>query len=781
MCRRLSSATLLLVGVLLVGSFATGVCAANWPTFHGANTRQGDDSSDPGLVHPVALWTSAQLDGDLYAQPLIEGDQVIQATENNTVYSLNASTGAVQWHTHLGTPRTSAITCGDINPQGITSTPVIDGGNVYVVANIQTSSSSFNFELASLSLSTGAINWTANVDPPDTSNPSGITWSSEELTMEDRGALLVADFRVFLPMGGNYGDCDGYHGYVVSYPEAGPGNGSLDWWASSEVDAGDSQGADWAAGGLSEDAVGDIFVATGNSNHDGASDAYDYGDSVIKLDPNALTPGVPLDYFAPSDWYRDNANDSDLGSSTPLQLPNDRVFQVGKSGVGYLLNSASLGHIGGQIAEHQVCHATNDAAFGTVAYANGTVFVGCSDGLAAVTIAASNDNFSTLWYNTTNVANHPPTVAGGLVWSVSSSGNTLLGFSVSSGALVESLPVTGSTHFTTPSAANDQLYVAGGQYVDAFIGIPPDAAVAVRGTDGGAWTLEGVDSASPVFSGIWTSEGGGILEAPAVVSVPTGTGAGQPLYVATGVDHDVWVSLGGGGWGRLSASPVYCSDAPSATVVASTPGSTAAYTLVVACRGLNGALWWVSGPVSSGVLPSGFAGWSSLGGQIEPGISAGPAVAAVEPPSGTPISFSDELTFFVNGVDGRVWETTASGGWTPTGWACNGHLAAAAFQTGGTLTSAFACQGVGGAVWAATTTGAGWDTQLLGGQVIDGPGIAISSTSWTVVVEGTNRALWQNTSTSTSGSFMFGAWTSAGGALTNGAAATALLSEASNP
>jgi hypothetical protein len=84
-------------------------------------------------------------------------------------------------------------------------------------------------------------------------------------------------------------------------------------------------------------------------------------------------------------------------------------------------------------------------------------------------------------------------------------------------------------------------------------------------------------------------------------------------------------------------------------------------------------------------------------------------VAAVEPPAGTTISFSNELTFFISGADGHVWETTAApgAGWTRTGWQCSGHLAAGAFVASSTLTSALACQGVDRAVWAATTTGAG--------------------------------------------------------------------------
>ena len=325
--------------------------------------------------------------------------------------------------------------------------------------------------------------------------------------------------------------------------------------------------------------------------------------------------------------------------------------------------------------------------------------------------------------------------------------------------------------------------VSGWLHNPDFTLAPADAVTAVRAPTGSVWYLGGNDAASPVFGGSWASLNGAILESPAVVSVPASSGPGQPLYLATGTNHDVYVSLGGGTWGRLSAAPAYCTDAPTATVVASTPGSTAAYTLVVACRGGDGALWWVSGAVTAGSLPSGFTGWASLGGQIEMGINGGPAVTAVQPATGS-ISFANELTFFVNGTDGHAWKTTVAAGaagWATTGWACLGHLAAGSFVSGGTLTSAFACQGTDHAVWAATSTGSSWDMQRVGGTVIDGPGIALSPVSWTIVAEGGDHALWQDTSTSTTGSFSFAGWSFSGGAMTNGATATALPTETNSP
>jgi FG-GAP-like repeat/PQQ-like domain len=434
--------------------------AADWPTFHGDNTRQGNDAGDPGLSSAVPVWTSTALDGSLYGQPVVVGSQVVVATENDTVYALDASTGSVQWARHLGTPRTSNFPCGNINPLGITSTPVIDGGNVFAVAEVQVSSTSFSFELASINLASGVVNWTKNIDPPDPK------WNANY--QQQRGALLATGGRVVVGFGGLLGDCGAYHGYVVGYPES--GTGSVSWWSSAQVVTGDNQGAVWAAGGLSQDAAGYVYASTGNSSQRTAGDAYDYSDGVIKLNPGALQPGAPVDYFAPSTWAQDNAGDVDLGSTTPLQLPNGRVFIVGKSGNGYLLSTSTLGHIGGAVAQHRVCSATNDAAFGSLAYANGVAYVGCSDGLVAVTIRADGGDFAITWHNATQVADHPPTVAGGLVWAITSGGGTLVAFDPGTGAAASSFPIGSSTHFTTPAAANSQLYVTAGNRVLAFGG-----------------------------------------------------------------------------------------------------------------------------------------------------------------------------------------------------------------------------------------------------------------------------------------------------------------------
>src|SRR5215831_13734344 len=70
--------------------------------------------------------------GNVYAQPLYieggpNGPMIIAVTESNNVYALNATTGTVIWQVNLGAPvPLSDLFCGNIDPVGITGTPVVD-------------------------------------------------------------------------------------------------------------------------------------------------------------------------------------------------------------------------------------------------------------------------------------------------------------------------------------------------------------------------------------------------------------------------------------------------------------------------------------------------------------------------------------------------------------------------------------------------------------------------------------------------------------------------------
>src|SRR5207237_8272768 len=103
------------------------VTAGSWPTYHHDGARSGvaDDQQPLGQVRKA--WSSPGLDGSVYTQPLVADGRVIAATEADTVYALDAATGQIGWRAKLGTPvNGGSLPCGNIDPSGITGTPVVD-------------------------------------------------------------------------------------------------------------------------------------------------------------------------------------------------------------------------------------------------------------------------------------------------------------------------------------------------------------------------------------------------------------------------------------------------------------------------------------------------------------------------------------------------------------------------------------------------------------------------------------------------------------------------------
>ena len=408
-----------------------------WPTYHGDPARSGV-AVGPPLGDVGHAWTSPTLDGDVYAEPLVVGRLLVAATENDTVYALDARTGRVVWHAHVGEPvQSSTLPCGNIAPvSGITATPVIDAraGLIYTAAFL----SPARHELFALRLGTGAVAWRRPIDPP----------GMDPTTQQLRSALTLANGRVTAAFGGLFGDCGSYHGWVASV--AADGSGPLIDYRAPTVNA----GGIWAPSGPAVGSDGTLYVTTGNS----FSGAFDHGDSVIALSPSLQELG----FFAPTDWRDLNAGDVDLGSVGPAVLPGDRIFQIGKGGVGYLLDATDLGGIGGELASAQVC---DTAAFGATAHDGDTVYVPCGDGLAAVSVAG--DHLAVAWRSERFDAG-PPIVAGGIVWTVDLGNPALVGLDPNGGAERVRIELDDASHFASPSSAPGCVFVPTRETVTAF-------------------------------------------------------------------------------------------------------------------------------------------------------------------------------------------------------------------------------------------------------------------------------------------------------------------------
>src|SRR5260221_8238976 len=107
---------------------------ANWPAYHADARRSGSVAGLPAAGRLAIGW-GRRLNGAVYGQPLVIGDTVIAATEGDTVYGLSLASGRVRWATHVATPLPlRSQPCGNIDPLGITSTPVFYRGLVYALA-----------------------------------------------------------------------------------------------------------------------------------------------------------------------------------------------------------------------------------------------------------------------------------------------------------------------------------------------------------------------------------------------------------------------------------------------------------------------------------------------------------------------------------------------------------------------------------------------------------------------------------------------------------------------
>jgi outer membrane protein assembly factor BamB len=418
-----------------------GALSGDWATFHADVTRSGI-AEGAGFEDVRSTWTSQRLDGDIYAEPLVIGSHVIAVTENDSIYALDGSDGSVVWQTNLGAPvESSTLPCGNISPSsGITSTPVADPVRhlIYVVAFL----SPGHHELFAVRDTTGDVAWHRSMDPP----------GMDPLTQQLRSALILVNDRVYAAYGGLFGDCGEYHGWVVGVNADGTGS-LIDY----QVPTGNAGGI-WAPSGPAADDQGNLFVATGNSF---SADTFDLGDSVIELSAQLKR----VDFFAPSDWAALNGGDVDLGSVGPTLLPDGRVFQIGKGGVGYLLDGGDLGGIGGDIYSAEVC----TGAYGGTAHTSDTIYVPCSDGLVALSISPDGQRFSTMWHSPT-FDTGPPIVAGGLVWTIDVSAGALVGLDELTGKEVIRRDIGEVTHFASPAAALGCVFAPALRTVSAFCG-----------------------------------------------------------------------------------------------------------------------------------------------------------------------------------------------------------------------------------------------------------------------------------------------------------------------
>lgn len=413
----------------------------DWLTYQHDAARSGVASGSYDPASTQMAWETPPLDGAVYGQVLLQGGRAFVATENDTLYALDANSGDVVWQTHVGDPvPRSALPCGNIDPTGITSTPVIDAaaGVLYALAYVQPP----HHELYAFDLATGNVRFHQPLDPP----------AGNVLAHQQRAALSLSGGTVYVPYGGLFGDCGDYHGWVLA-ASANDGQPTAVYQVPTQ-----REGAIWAPAGAAIDANGDVYVTTGNG---GSTSQFDYANAVIRLSPDLQ----PKDWFATSDWADLSRRDADLGSIGPTLLDNGLVFQAGKTGVGYLLDPNHLGNIGGEVFQAPVCNG----AYGGTAHAGNMLYVSCRSGLVAVQV--QGQSFQVAWRGPAFNAG-APTITDGAIWTIDGASARLYGLDPASGQTVYQAPppanTSGLPHFLAPSAAGGRVYQSRGRTVAAF-------------------------------------------------------------------------------------------------------------------------------------------------------------------------------------------------------------------------------------------------------------------------------------------------------------------------
>ena len=422
--------------------------SGSWTTYQNSAAHLGV-AAGAGPTPPLRPAWSAPLDGAaVYGQPLEYAGRVIVATEADDLFGLDAATGAVRWEVHLGAPlrHVGAIAgCGDIDPLGITSTPVVDPatGTVYAVGETSAAGAApVHFTMVAVQAATGRVERRLTVDPP---LPAG----EDPVHLLQRAALALGPGRVYVAFGGQYGDCGTYHGWVVGVPTGSPttgpagGGGGPGARTAFDVTPTATGGAIWNAGsGPAVGADGSVYVTTGNPNGGGPAP---WAEAVLRLAPDLATP--------PEAVFQDRAAyaDLDLATAGPVLLPDGTVFAAGKTDIAYLLSGSGLEQVA---FSGRVCGSDPDggAAFDA---ALDSLYVPCQDGgIQQVRLAARTMG----WHS--GGANSTVVLAGGALWSLDYDAPAVQELDPAGGRSLYRLPLAARLpHFASLSVAGGLVLV----------------------------------------------------------------------------------------------------------------------------------------------------------------------------------------------------------------------------------------------------------------------------------------------------------------------------------
>ena len=517
-----ASPFLLVVSVALTSFAGSALAAVNVTQHHNNASRDGvfiEPAFTPTAAASIARDTSfdGTIVGNVYAQPLyVEGGpdnraKVIVVTESNNVYALDAITGAIIWQRNVGASGTG-MPCGNINPIGITGTPVVDLASRSLFFNAEVGST--GHQVFSLNVDTGVTNvgWPITVS-------SVVSGFDSDRSQSQRGALTLVNGVLYIPYGGRFGDCGTYRGRLVGIPlsSAQP---------IGSYATGSSRAGVWAVGGVASDGT-NLYVATGN----GGGAVWAGNEAVIRLQPGPVFSNNSADFWAPLNWVALDSADADLGGSGPVLLdvpgatPSALILQTGKDRNAYLVNRTTMGGVVAPVAQAVI--STGTVINAPVAYrtATSTYFAvrPISGTLSAFRVNAANPPTITNAWSVSSAGRTSPFVTmtapntSPIVWAFGTgAGARLFGYNGDTGTVIfngggANDTFSGARSFNTGIAARGRIYLAGDNKVTAFkvpFNPPTPTNAASRKTHGSAGDF---DIALPLTGtpGVECRDGGG--------------------------------------------------------------------------------------------------------------------------------------------------------------------------------------------------------------------------------------------------------------------------------
>ncbi len=336
--RRFSAVWLTALAVLFV---SCTMVSESWAQFTGITTYHNDIgrtgwNPNETVLTPLNVNVSNfgkvfayPLDGGSFSQPLYVPNVAIPGqgthnvlyvvTENDGVYAFDADghQPSPLWYVSLVNPAEgiTAVPCAQMAQScnvfpidGITGTPVIDttSDTIYFVA--QTLENGVYYQrLHALDTTTGAEKFGGpTVIQGSVKNSHGSLAFDPQHNLPRPGMLLLNKI-VYMAWAGST------HGWMAAYDAT-----TLQQLALISTTPNGDLGGLWASGGGIVSDGTDIFVEAGDGTFDLEDSGRDFGDSVVKLDPNTL---AVLDYFTPMDQNCRRLNDMDLGSGGPMLMP----------------------------------------------------------------------------------------------------------------------------------------------------------------------------------------------------------------------------------------------------------------------------------------------------------------------------------------------------------------------------------------------------------------------------------------------------------------------------